>query len=222
MGGAGKPRAGLHFDVVRFCTTGESQCTNGFMNLDTLRELGRVTGGTLRNRDKQQRIIPRIAFRCNGSITKWIVAARWGSGEDRVYFPELQIWRANSTSSGLYDKISASTFSATAENANSVYEHTPSSPLPFQEGDFLGIFQPSRDTSRLRVYYINNVGPPNYYYDPDDDTPPIGPFRITRSTSTQNDQPLFAVEISTFILVYSHVTQLNTSNALLLQVQVEG
>ena len=197
MGGA---RAKGHVTTARFYTTGEPQCTNGFMNLDTLRELERVTGGTLRNRDQQQRIIPSIVFRCNGSITKWIVAARWRSGEDRTYFPELQIWRATAVT-GWYRKINASTLSVTAENDNSVYEYTPSSPLPFQEGDFLGIFQPDDRTSRLRVYYVNNVGPPNYYYDPDDlglnvNTPPVGPFRITSSTSTQNDQPLVAVEIS--------------------------
>ena len=173
------------------------------MNLDTLRELGRVTGGNRRNRNQQQRIIPSIAFRCNGFITKWIVAARWRSDEDRVYFPELQIWRATAAT-GWYRKINASTFSATAENASNVYEYTPSSPLPFQEGDFLGIFQPSRAASRLRVYYINNVGPPNYYYDPDDlnlnvNTPPIGRFLISDRTSAQNDQPLVAVEISKFI-----------------------
>ena len=173
------------------------------MNLDTLRELGRVTGGTRRNRDQQQRIIPRIAFRCNGSITKWIVAARWRNGEDRTNFPELQIWRATATT-GRYRKISASTLTATTNNASSVYEHTPSSPIPFQEGDILGIFQPSRAASRLRVYYVNNVGPINYYYDPDDlgfnvNTPPVGIFRILRVTSTQNDQPLVAVEISKFI-----------------------
>ena len=46
VGGA---RAEGHVTTVRFCTTGEPQCTNGFMDLDTLRELGQVTGGTLRN-----------------------------------------------------------------------------------------------------------------------------------------------------------------------------
>ena len=194
MGGA---RAEGHATTARFYTTGEPQCTNGFMNLDTLRELGRVTGGTLRNRDQQQRIIPSIAFRCSGSITKWIVAARWEDGGGRVYFPELQIWRTVVTN--LYRKISASTFSATAENASNVYEYTPSSPLPFQEGDFLGIFQPSGTASRLRVYYVDSVGPPNYYYDPDRNTPPLGAFLITGSTSAQNDQPLVAVEISKFI-----------------------
>jgi len=187
------------FTIVRFCTTGESQCTNGFMNPDTLRELGRVTGGTLGNRDQQQRIIPSIAFRCNGSITKWIVGAKWENGGGRNYFPELQIWRSFGR---WYRKINNSTLSATAENANSVYEHTPSSPMPFQEGDILGIFQPSRAASRLRVYYVDNVGPPNYYYDPDDlnldvNTPPVGTFLIIGLiTPTQNDQPLVAVEIS--------------------------
>ena len=168
------------------------------MNLDTLRELGRVTGGNRRNRDQQQRIIPSIAFRCNGSITKWIVAARWRSDGDRTNFPELQIWRATAFT-GWYRKINASTFSATAENASNVYEYTPSSPLPFQEGDILGIFQPSGTASRLRVYYIDNVGPPNYYYDPNQNTPPLGVFLITGSTSAQNDQPLVAVEISKLI-----------------------
>ena len=164
-----------------------------------MRELGRVTGGTLRNRDQQQRIIPSIAFRCNGSITKWIVAAKWEDGGGRNYFPELQIWR--SSFGRLYRRISTSTLTATAENANSVYEHTPSSPLPFQGGDILGIFQPSRAASRLRVYYVDNVGPPNYYYDRrfNVNTPPIGFFFITSSTSTQNDQPLVAVELSKFI-----------------------
>ena len=165
------------------------------MNLDTLRELGRVTGGNLSNRDQQQRIIPSIAFRCNGSITKWIVAAKWEDGGGRNYFPELQIWRFFGR---WYGKINNSTLSATTNNSNSVYEHTPSSPMPFQEGDILGIFQPSRAASRLRVYYVDNVGPPNYYYDRrfNVNTPPVGIFLITSSTSTQNDQPLVAVEIS--------------------------
>ena len=199
---AGLERKG-YVTTARLYTTGEPQCTNGFMNRDTLRELGQVTGGTLRNRDQQQRIIPSIAFRCSGSITKWIVAARWEDGGGRVYFPELQIWRATVVTN-VYRKISASTFSATAENANSIYEYTPSSPLPFQEGDILGIFQPSGTASRLRVYYVDNVGPPNYYYNSNRNTPPtglLGVFLITGSTSAQNDQPLVAVEISKFSLV---------------------
>ena len=124
--------------IVRFCTTGESQCTNGFMNLDRLRELGRVTGGTLRNRDQQQRIIPSIAFRCNGSITKWIVAAKWEDGGGRNYFPELQIWRFFGRS--VYGKINSSTLSATTNNSNSVYEHTPFLRCHFRKEIFLEYF----------------------------------------------------------------------------------
>ena len=139
-------------------------------------------------------LFPTEVLELSGSITKWIVAARWRNGEERTNFPELQIWRATAIT-GQYRKISASTLTATAENANRVYEYTPTSPLAFQEGDILGIFQPSRAASRLRVYYVDNVGPPNYYYDPEDlrfnvNTPPIGIFQISRFTSTQNDQPL--------------------------------
>ena len=145
--------------AVIFHTVGESQCTSGFVSLDSLRGLGQVTGGNLKNRDQQQRIIPSINFTCNVSITKWIVAAKWENGGRHTYFPELQIWRADSTS---YRKVTSSTLSATTESESNVYEHVPSSPPPFQEGDFLGIFQPDRDTSRLRAYYIDNIGPPNY------------------------------------------------------------
>ena len=70
-----------------------------------------------------------------GSITKWIVAARWGSSGGSTNFPELQIWRTNGVT-GQYHEINASTLSATTENANSVYEHTPSRPLSFQEGEY--------------------------------------------------------------------------------------
>jgi len=177
------------------------------MTLDTLRGLGQVTGGNRRNRDQQQRIIPSINFTCSGSITKWIVAAKWESGGGHTYFPELQIWRAGSL---FYYKVGSSTFSATSENQSNVYEHIPSSPLPFREGDFLGIFQPDRDTSRLRAYYIDKIGPPNYYYDPDSDNPPLGVFLFpSSSTSNQDDQPLVAVEISKLSLLYLTVYSVN-------------
>ena len=190
--------------TIRFRTIGEAQCTNGFVSLDTLRELGKVTGGNRKNRDQQQRIIPSISFTCSGSITKWIVAAKWENGGGHTYFPELQIWRPGTI---LHRKVGASTLSAASENGSNVYEYVPSSPLPFQEGDFLGIFQPDKDTSRLRAYYVDKIGPPNYYYDPDSlnqdvNTPPTGLFLVTSSTQNQADQPLVAVEISKLSLIF--------------------
>ena len=197
--------------AVIFHTVGESQCTSGFVTLDTLRGLGQVTGGNRKNRDQQQRIIPSINFTCSGSITKWIVAAKWENGGGHTYFPELQIWRAGTFS---YRKIGSSTLSATSENQSNVYEHIPSSPLPFQEGDFLGIFQPDKDTSRLRIYYIDKIGPINYYYDPDSfnlnvNTPPVGIFAVISSTQNQDDQPLVAVEISKLSLLHLTVYSVN-------------
>ena len=173
------------------------------MSLDTLRELSKVTGGNRKNRDQQQRIIPSINFTCSGSITKWIVAAKWENGGEHIYFPELQIWRAGTIA---YRKVGAITISAASEDGSNVYEYVPSSPLPFQEGDFLGIFQPDKDTSKLRAYYIDKIGPPNYYYDPDSlnrdvNTPPLGVFFVSSSTPNQDDQPLVAVEISKLLLI---------------------
>ena len=124
----------------------------------------------------------------------------------------MQIWRAGTFR---YVKIGSSTLSATSESQSNVYEHIPSSPLAFQEGDFLGIFQPDRDTSRLRAYYIDKIGPPNYYYDPDSlnldvNNPPPGIFFFPSSfTPNQDDQPLVAVEISKLILLNLIVYSVN-------------
>ena len=84
----------------------------------------------------------------------------------------------------------------------------------FRKEIFFGIFQPDRDSSRLRAYYIDKIGPPNYYYDPDSsnldvNTPPPGIFVVTSSTSNQDDQPLVAVEISKLSLLYLTVYSVN-------------
>ena len=42
--------------------------------------------------ERRQQITPDMRFTCDGMITKWIIGARWDSG-DETLCPELQIWR---------------------------------------------------------------------------------------------------------------------------------
>ena len=79
------------------------------------------------------------------------------------------------------------------------YEYSPATPLDFQVGDVLGIFQPDNRNNRLRVYFQSGVGPQNYYEtlaNNDVVEPPSDMF--TLGTVLQNDLPLVAVEISKF------------------------
>ena len=45
-------------------------------------------------------------------------------------------------------------------SSRNVYEYNLSTPLEFQEGDILGVYQPQDE--EFRVYYQDDAGPENY------------------------------------------------------------
>ena len=98
-------------------------------------------------------MIPAINFSCNGTITRWIIGAEW---RDNVDNPEghieLQIWRGSSLDQ--YEKVNGTLVMVDSENDSEVYELAIS--MDFQEGDFLGYFQPDKDKSRLDLYLENS------------------------------------------------------------------
>ena len=107
-------------------------------------------------RDRQQRVFPDISFTCNGSITKWIVGAGTGGGSSPS--SELQIWRRSGADS--YTKVASTQLTAQSPTDDpNVYEYVPSSPLGFQEGDILGVYQ--REDSSVVPYYQESTGPQN-------------------------------------------------------------
>ena len=86
------------------------------------------------------------------------------------------------------------------ESTSRVYEYPVDPPLDFQAGDILGIFQPHRDESRIRVDYERDNGPLNYFMITGRNVvePPLEEFTITEDSEMQNATPLVAVEISEF------------------------
>ena len=152
----------------------------------------------MENRDRQQRIIPRINFTCDGAITKWIVTGRWNDGGMRDWYPDLQIWR--STGTNMFTKVGNTTLRVEGgSDSVTYYEYNLTIPLNFQAGDVLGIFQQDRGRSRLRVYFLSGVGPRNYYETLTSNNivePPSDMF--TLGAEYENDLPLVAVEISKY------------------------
>ena len=135
---------------------------------------------------RQQRLFPDITFTCNGSITKWIVGAKY---ENHAKLPELQIWRTtgeNSYTKANFSQLPSNTLSG------AVAEYTLSTPLEFQEGDILGVYQPKNMESALVVYYQERDGPVNYEEGNSTHS------TVTLETSNNEyDYPLVTVEIST-------------------------
>jgi len=80
----------------------------------------------------------------------------------------------------------------------SYYEYNLTTPLKFQAGDVLGIFQPDMGRNRLRVYFISDTGPRNYYVALDRNTLEPSSDMFALGTVFQNDVPLVAVEISKY------------------------
>ena len=160
--------------------------------------LSTLSVGSLRRRNRAQRIIPSLNFSCDGAISKWIIGAQWYDGG--TAFPDLQLWRSSSRN-GVYTKVGNTTLSATSENSSSVYELEVKPSLPFQRGDILGIFQPSAQLSRLRIYYRAGSGnPQNFVFRPPAASsvtePPLESFTTTSSNvMIQSALPLVTVEI---------------------------
>ena len=142
----------------------------------------------MKKRDNQQRLFPNITFTCNGFITKWIVGADHEAENDNE-LPELQIWR--NTGGTSYTKANFSQLPSNTLNGT-VAEYNLSTPLEFQEGDILGVYQPKHDKSELVVYYQERDGPVNY------EEGNIARSTVTLDTShSEYDYPLVTVEIST-------------------------
>ena len=167
-------------------------------SINSLRVLDRM----LKVRQRQQRIIPMINFTCNGSINKWIVAARWDDRGDRTFFPQLQIWRRSRTNNNMYTLVDSTPTMGATENTSEIYEFVPSSSLQFQQGDILGVF--NLDNPRLGIYYVDRIGPANYYTGTGrSSSPSNSPFTINSDTDSQSDLPLIAVETSKLLSAFT-------------------
>ena len=164
--------------------TDSPSCTTNFLSRSALRQGAlNVNINDVKKRERQQRIFPDITFTCKGSITKWIVGAGADNGDA---LPELQIWRSAGRTSYTKANFSLLSFGKPIEN---VVEYNLTTPLEFQEGDILGVYQP-RD-SALDVYYQERDGPVNY----EEGNSALS--TVTLGTPhNQYDYPLVTVEIS--------------------------
>ena len=101
-----------------------------------------------------------------------------------------RLWRKSGANS--YTKVASTQLTAQSPiNNSNVYEYVPSSPLGFQEGDILGVYQ--RENSSVVPYYQLSTGPVNLRQ----------PGRVNSaannliapSQTNNDDYPLVTVEI---------------------------
>ena len=179
-------------------SVGNSSCLHGFLDMATLRAKGKILAGNpsgVVERAGQQRLFPGINFTCNGTLKKWTFAAEEKKeGAGRTEYPHFQIWR-HSSATNSYDRVGSSTLQPQRTRNLNVYEYVPGTPLGFQVGDILGIYQPSDDHSVFTAYYEVGTGLPNYRTE--NQNSPAVSFDLNGAMvrSNQNDFPLVTVEI---------------------------
>ena len=168
--------------------TDSPSCTGNFLSHSALRQGALdININDVAIISNRQRLFPNITFTCNGSITKWIVGGTTDSMKSMQ--PELQIWRNTGGTSYTKANFSLLPFSTLVNN---VAEYTLSTPLEFQEGDILGVYQPQSQVSALVVYYQERDGPVNYQ----EGNNPLSTVTLG-SPDNRYDYPLVTVEIST-------------------------
>ena len=159
------------------------QCISGFISSDEIkiqaREITRVSGYS-----NILRYFPDIGFTCNGNITHIIIGAEDQNG---TRFPQICFWRLSD--GGEYEQT-GSFYSLVYNDANdpstsNLRWYNLSKPIQVQNGDTLGIFQPSEMDSDLRLHFQINNGPPNY--------------SVNGKLNNQNRYPLVSVVIGKYL-----------------------
>ena len=140
-------------------------CTSGFMELELLKrraekipggDAGEGTGGGL---DNEFRLIPSESFSCTGNLTSLLLVGAVRGGRNQ--YPEIQIWRRIDHSNNTYTysrrdsqeiRLNLGDFSP-----DGVLQYNLNTPISFQSGDVLGMYQPDQRDSIVRVYYDSNT-----------------------------------------------------------------
>ena len=151
------------------CTLAVSGCTSGFMQLALVKKRAeKITSGKVvsgNKLDHELRVVPGLNFICSGTISSLMLGADIRAiGGNRDEYPEIQIWRGAQQSifGFVYLRQSRTDITLTEGNSspNGVLQYNPTTPISFQSGDILGVYQPPEIDSVVRLFYIDDSSAP--------------------------------------------------------------
>ena len=143
-----------------------SGCTSGFMNLDLLRRRAvKIPEGARSNTnlDDEFRLIQDVNFTCSGTITGLLIGATYRTGGGRDEFPEVQVW--SSIPGGYTRRGSPQTIRLNPGDfsPDGVYQYNLTTPMSFQNGDVLGVYQPDESESLVTLFYNIDASAPTSF-----------------------------------------------------------
>ena len=127
------------------------------MDLDLLRKRAEkiTNGGTNDDSlDNNFILLPGDSFSCSGTMTGLLLVGAVRTGGGRNQYPEIQIYR--NTGGNTYTRQGSSQEIRLYEgdfSPDGVLQYNLTTPISFQNGDVLGVYQPAKGDSVVRVYY---------------------------------------------------------------------
>ena len=116
-----------------------------------------VSGNKL---DHELRVVPRLRFTCSGNIIRLILGGDVRTSVDnRVEYPEVQIWKRNTLS---YTKQYSQTIELSSGNFSSdgLLRYNLTTPIPFENGNVFGVYHPLQNDSIVRLFYADDPNAP--------------------------------------------------------------
>ena len=126
------------------------------MELQLLKERAKKisnNGGSQNYLDGKFRLVPGMSFTCNGTITGLLLGVDIRSNADgRSKYPVVQVWRPGS--GDRYNRVAMQQIQLAAGDfsPDGVFQYNLTTPIDFQNGDVLGVYQPSEGDSIVRLY----------------------------------------------------------------------
>ena len=95
-------------------------------------------------------------FNCSGTITRLLLGADIRTTGS--LYPEVQIWRYGHLQTEALNKIASTIIYLAAGDfsPDGILRYTLPTPLSFQSGDLLGIYQPPISSSVVRLFYASD------------------------------------------------------------------
>ena len=113
--------------------------------------------------DGEFRLLPGESFSCSGTMTGLLLVGTIMTDGERDKYPEIQIWR-NTGGNTTYTRQASQEIRLAAGDfsPDGVLQYNLTTPISYQSGDVLGVYQPLGNASVVIVYRDFNVSSITY------------------------------------------------------------
>ena len=135
-------------------------CTSGFIDLDLLiRRASKIAHGDSNSQNdlnSELCLVPDMSFSCSGTITGLLLGATTRMDGNQTLYPEVQLWKKSNSTVFTKQASQEIRLNPGDFSPDGVLRYYLNTPILFQRGDVLGVYQPHLSDSIATLYYSSN------------------------------------------------------------------